>query len=552
MKKVLIILLVILMIFLIVGCSQDDIEEEVVEQAAEPAPEPYISLEDAAFDYFNAMYNEVKVISFEDLSGKIDAGDKPFILSIRKKEQYIMEHIQGAYNGSWGPNLSNVIKKLPKDKTVYVYSDSGQTAGQAIALMRMLEIDAVSVESGFSDGVKKVEGYEKFIEITPNAMPDAGEGFNEQTLSFVTMYINEAVNQEDFMVIPMELNENIENGRFRFMDIREKEDIDTFDIQREHIPETLHQGITDQFDQFSKDDRIVVGSYTGQTSGQVVAVMRAMGYEAYSLRGGMDNGWKSYKFGEAAHWFFDDFYEHGYNTPWHMLHGNLTGGVNPTIIDLRSPEDYAKKHVKGAINAPFGQGLADLLDSISLSNSIFIYSDSGQISAMTAPIIRAATEFTSVLSLEGGFDGKSRKEFLTGRFLTDEPFDELPEEFNFYPMVEMLMSKEYLTDAEANGNNMITAEDLQAAMDTEELSIIDIRKVDSYNKGHIDGAIRIDFKPGMTHEFDNLPEGKLIVAGIDGQTAGYVVTVMRMLGHDALLLDGGMKAWEGADLPIVE
>ena len=40
-----------------------------------------------------------------------------------------------------------------------------------------------------------------------------------------------------------------------------------------------------------KDKKIIVVCYTGQTAGQVVSILRLLGYDACSLKGGMVNGW---------------------------------------------------------------------------------------------------------------------------------------------------------------------------------------------------------------------------------------------------------------------
>jgi rhodanese-related sulfurtransferase len=40
-----------------------------------------------------------------------------------------------------------------------------------------------------------------------------------------------------------------------------------------------------------KDKKIIVVCYTGQTAGQVVGILKLLGYDACSLMGGMVNGW---------------------------------------------------------------------------------------------------------------------------------------------------------------------------------------------------------------------------------------------------------------------
>ena len=40
-----------------------------------------------------------------------------------------------------------------------------------------------------------------------------------------------------------------------------------------------------------KDEKIIVVCYTGQTAGQIVSILKLLGYDACSLMGGMVNGW---------------------------------------------------------------------------------------------------------------------------------------------------------------------------------------------------------------------------------------------------------------------
>lgn len=48
-------------------------------------------------------------------------------------------------------------------------------------------------------------------------------------------------------------------------------------------------------DMLPKDKPVVVCCYTGQSAGQVVGVLKVMGYNASSLLGGINNGWKTEK-----------------------------------------------------------------------------------------------------------------------------------------------------------------------------------------------------------------------------------------------------------------
>ncbi len=85
--------------------------------------------------------------------------------------------------------------------------------------------------------------------------------------------------------------------------IENKEDVFVLDIRSEadynenHVPTAVHcpwskVGEMIESDKLSKDQHIVVACYTGQTAGQTVGILKALGYNACSLKGGMNNGWK--------------------------------------------------------------------------------------------------------------------------------------------------------------------------------------------------------------------------------------------------------------------
>ena len=132
---------------------------------------PGNKLEDEANKYFSE-YPGNRIITWEDLFAKMEAGDAPYILSIRQADVYGEGHIKGAYHAAWGKDLAEKVSMLPADKPVYVYCYSGQTAGQAVALMNMLGIEAYSVKSGFNYGASKIEGYQAYVDTTASELPD--------------------------------------------------------------------------------------------------------------------------------------------------------------------------------------------------------------------------------------------------------------------------------------------------------------------------------------------------------------------------------------------
>ncbi len=70
------------------------------------------------------------------------------ILSIRQTKDYDAGHIAGAINIPWAKGMQTQFDTLPKDKQILVYCYSGQTAGQTVAILKLLGYDAASIKSG--------------------------------------------------------------------------------------------------------------------------------------------------------------------------------------------------------------------------------------------------------------------------------------------------------------------------------------------------------------------------------------------------------------------
>lgn len=114
----------------------------------------YEGLADVAGDTF-ANYK----ISEDNAKALLDEGAEDVIfLSIRRYDDYKDQHIPGALNAPYGQTMLSDIEEmgLPKDQKVIVNCYSGQTAGQAVAIMRLLGYDAVSLNFGM--GTDKTPG----------------------------------------------------------------------------------------------------------------------------------------------------------------------------------------------------------------------------------------------------------------------------------------------------------------------------------------------------------------------------------------------------------
>lgn len=112
------------------------------------------------------------------------------------------------------------------------------------------------------------------------------------TLEVTRQYFDDLKDGCNNLIDCQALYKNIGAGENMFiLDIR-KED----DFTGNSIEGSIHYEWENVFDLIEdevlpKDKKIVVVCYTGQSAGQITAILRLLGYDACSLLGGMDNGW---------------------------------------------------------------------------------------------------------------------------------------------------------------------------------------------------------------------------------------------------------------------
>ncbi|MCE5236122.1 MAG: rhodanese-like domain-containing protein [Clostridiaceae bacterium] len=555
MKKYLVLALAALLVLSMIGCSADKGSTDApvntappVEQnggAQQPAADP---LADAANKYF-AEFPGNRIVAWEDLFTLIDAGEEPFILSIRQQDVYDQGHIVGAYRASWGADLAEKVSMLPKDKPVYVYCYSGQTAGQAVALMNMLGIEAYSVKAGFNYGATKVEGYEAYVETTPHELENAGAEFDPTVLAFVQEYFKSVDANANFQTPPAEADTLSQSGDAMILDIRSAEDYAAAHIEGAvNLPygKDMQLGFAD----LPKDEKIIVACYSGQTAGQTVAVMRALGFNAYSMQFGMAGakGWTYYVKTSAANKYFAEFTENPV-LPWADLLAKLDAGEALFLLDIRSADDYAAGHVKGAYSAAWGEDLAAKVAYLPKDAVVYVYCYTGQTAGQTIALMRMLG--INAISVQSGFNSAVSTVEGFDAYVDTTPNELVNAGAAFDPFLLGEVQK-YFNGIADNASYKMSLEDSLAAVQAGTVTVLDIRKAEDFAAGHIEGAINIPFGQGMQEKFSELPAGKLLVTCYSGQTAGQTTAVLRMLGYDAVSMHLGMKlGWIAAGYPVV-
>lgn len=84
--------------------------------------------------------------------------------------------------------------------------------------------------------------------------------------------------------------------------------------------------------------------------------------------------------------------------------------------------------------------------------------------------------------------------------------------------------------------------------------VIDIRSNDTYRKGHIIDALNLPPRElaEAGKKLDKFKNKPLIVVDGNGTDAQKAAAELVKQGYNAFILAGGIRAWSGADLPLVK
>ncbi len=313
MKRLLSLLLVLVLVFSVVACSQpeekkeepkqeekkeeqkEEKKEEATkeeEQKEEPKKEEEKAnvVEEAVNKYFAEYPEDMEKIKQGDFIQKVKDGEDMFIIDLRKAEDYAKGHVKGAVNFPWGPAVAENLKNVPQDKAVYMYCYSGQTAGQADAIYNMAGINAKSVNLGFNFGISKVEGVDEVLTEEAVEIKPMDNMIDPEIQKAADAYFGSLKDGKypNYIIAEEKLKELVDAGdeSIYILSIRSAEDFAKGHIKgatQMNFGKDMHKN----FGTLPKDKTIIVYCYTGQTAGQTVAALRLLGFDAYSLKGGM-------------------------------------------------------------------------------------------------------------------------------------------------------------------------------------------------------------------------------------------------------------------------
>lgn len=579
-KKFFAILLMGAMLLPMAGCAKAPEAKDPMDLTKGETKTATVSELSAA--YFTDMPEHVYKIDQKEFVKKVTDGEAMTILDIRTAEDYAKGHVKGAVNVPWGTAIAENLSKIPTDKPVFVYCYTGQTAGQAVVTMNVAGIEARSVNLGWNLGISKAEGVAAVTVTEAATLSGTGKEIPAAVQTAITDYYaglgkitdakfkNYKISEDDLKALV-----DAKDSSIYILSVRKAED-----YLKGHIEGAMNipfgKGMEASFASLPKDKKIVVYCYTGQTAGQVTAGLRLMGYDAVSLNAGMGMvanapaGWanKGYpvvsEVVTKAEALYTAMPDHRYIINQVEFVAKVAAKEAMTILDIRSAEDYAKGHVTGSVNVPWGMAIAENLSKIPTDKPVYIYCYTGQTAGQAVTTLNLAGIDAKSVNLGWNLgiskaEGAAAVTSMDAATLTGAGAA-IPEAIQaavtaYYEGLGKIEDPRFK-------NYKISEDDLKALVDAKDTSIqiLSIRKAEDFAIGHIEGATNIPFGKEMTASFKALPKDKkIVVYCYTGQTAGQATATLRLMGYDAVSLNGGMgmptnvpMGWANKGFPVVK
>lgn len=268
---------------------------------------------------------------------------------------------------------------------------------------------------------------------------------------------------------------------------------------------------------------------------------------------------------DAANAYFANMPADSYKISEKDLIAKVKANENMLILDIRTADVYAKGHVKGAVNLPWGTAISDNLDKLPKDKPIMVYCYTGQTAGQTVALLNVAGFNAKSVNL--GWDlGLSKAEGIAD--VTETTENKLPDgpSANVNPDIKTAIANYYkglgeIKDARFK-NYKVSEDEAKKILDAKDAGFVflSVRAAKDYAAGHIEGALNIPFAKDMQKQFNTLPKDKkIIVYCYTGQTAGQTTAILRLLGFDAVSMNGGMgtagnapAGWANKGYPVVK
>ena len=486
----------------------------------------------------------------------------PFILDVRETAE-VEEggFIEGSINIPVREVLANLDKLPGLDEPIVVTCASGHRGGMTMAALKMLGYTNVRNLNGGLNAWKKAE-----LPVVTGSMLAAPTAISTAIIEDQALYdmLNGFLSTlpEGFYAVKSDkLAEELAGSTLpTIIDVRSQAEWN----KDGYIEGSINVPFSDLFtnlDQIpaDKDARIVVLCASGHRGGITMMALRLMGYtNVINLNGGL-NGWKAASMPVvgyvdwAAVWseYLTNIPEGYYTIKAPDLNIALTENA-PFLLDVREAAEIEKDgYIAGAVNIPVREVLTNLDKLPAQDQPIVIYCASGARGALTMASLQFLG-YTDVKNLAGGLAGWKKAELAVETGAPAAPVAGTAPEVDATRLANLTA---FFTDM-PEGFYTVKAADLNVELTgTPAPFIFDVRTVDEFGAGYIEGAINIAIND-VPANLASLPADKaapIVALCQSGHRGALVMMYLRMTGYTNVRnLAGGMNAWVAAELPVVK
>ena len=215
-----------------------------------------------------------------------------------------------------------------------------------------------------------------------------------------------------------------------------------------------------------------------------------------------------------------------------------------TLVDVRTSEEYAENYIKGAVNVNFKKrAFPDYITAIAKDKPVAVYCRSGNRSGKAA-IIMQALGFKTIYDLDGGV--KAWK--AAGKEFTKE------ENKANKKLQETLKKGELVGKNIVGKSHQIGVDEFEKLIKSGKVTLVDVRKINEYASGFIEGAINVDWKNRhfAKEALKNITNDKPVAIYCrSGNRATRAMHAMSALGFTEVYnLEKGIKSWNAANKPL--
>ena len=280
----------------------------LAEEEAAPASH-FDVIAAAANEYLNDADTVFNTGSEALLLGML--GDEaPYVISVRKYEDYLVGHIPGAViMGGSTLFQSGNLATLPEDNLIVPYCYTGHTGSQVTALLGMCGYDVSNLTWGIMGWTKNTSVANKQFSNPTTDLPTETT-VNEPTMTYALpaghltnateeseiirqacdAYASEGWKNTNAAALYELITDNDSDNDPVILSVRSADD-----YAKGHIPGAINipfksLATTANLQKLDPDKQIVVYCYTGRSGSQATAILNVLGYDATNLLWGI-SGW---------------------------------------------------------------------------------------------------------------------------------------------------------------------------------------------------------------------------------------------------------------------